>query len=105
MGLWGLSFLLRMKASYLSGGQEQGEPLNLSTMKEFSLSGGQEQRGKLLISASKALIPHLREGKGGGDGGKEGCRWWCGMVERGGGYSQVFSRESCFTMYSKLRKN
>ncbi len=61
--------------------------MNPSPVKEFSLLGGQEQRGKLLISASKSLIPHLREGKGGGDGGLHAVVWDGG---KGGGYSQYF---------------
>ncbi len=75
-----------MKALSLSGGQEQGEPLNPSPMKEFSLLGGQEQRRKLLISASKSLIPHLREGM---EGRRAiGGGWW-----KGGDILNIFSRE------------
>jgi hypothetical protein len=54
-------------------------------MKEFSLLGGQEQRGKLLISASKSLIPHLREGMEGRRAIGGGVGWW-----KGGGIFSSF---------------
>jgi hypothetical protein len=60
-------------------------------MKEFSLLGGEEQRGKLLISASKSLIPHQGEGEGrNGMEGRSaiggGVGWWKG----GGGIFSSF---------------